>query len=262
MTAAPAPTVTPELKQVLRRLKLGKSLDTLPERLALARSQKLGHAAFLELILADEVERRDRTGTARRASAARLDASMTLQTWDDDTAVTYDRALWADLTTLDFVERHHGAFILGPVGVGKTHLAHALGHIACRRRLRVHADRADRLFKRLKAARLDASHDQEMRRLIAVDLLIIDDFALQSLDAVQTADFYEICVERHLTGSTLLTSNREPPEWLAVMADPLLAQSALDRLQSTAHELIVEGDSYRRRHKPGRPAATTTRKDP
>jgi DNA replication protein DnaC len=258
MTAAPAPTVTPELRQLLRRLKLGKTLDTLPERLALARTNKLGHAAFLELVLADEVDRRDRTGTARRAAAARLDPTMTLDTWDDDTTVTYDRALWAELTTLAFVEHHHGAFILGPVGVGKTHLAHALGHIACRRRLRVHADRADRMFKRLKAARLDATYEQEMRRLIAVDLLILDDFALQPLDAVETADFYEICVERHLTGSTLLTSNREPPEWLAVMADPLLAQSALDRLQSTAHELIVEGESYRRRHKPGR---ATTRKD-
>ncbi|MGH3666303.1 MAG: ATP-binding protein, partial [Egibacteraceae bacterium] len=233
MTAAPAPSVTPELRQLLRRLKLGKTLDTLPERLALARSNTLGHAAFLELVLADEVDRRDRTGTARRAATARLDKTMTLETWDDDTPVSYDRALWAELTTLGFVERHHGAFILGPVGVGKTHLAHALGHIACRRRLRVHADRADRLFKRLKAARLDATHEQEMRRLIGVDLLIIDDFALQPLDAVETADFYEICVERHLAGSTLLTSNREPPEWLAVMADPLLAQSALDRLQST-----------------------------
>jgi len=258
---APAPTVTPELRQLLRRLKLGKSLDTLPERLALARSQKLGHAAFLELVLADEVERRDRTGTARRAQAARLDKAMTLDTWDADTPVVYDRALWGELTTLAFVEHHHGAFILGPVGVGKTHLAHALGHIACRRRLRVHADRADRLFKRLKAARLDASYEHQMRRLIAVDLLIIDDFALQAMDAVETADFYELCVERHLSASTLLTSNREPPEWLAVMADPLLAQSALDRLQSTAHELIVEGESYRRRQKPSRPAAHT-RKDP
>jgi hypothetical protein len=78
---APTPTVTPELRQLLRRLKLGKSLDTLPERLALARSSKLGHAAFVELVLADEVDRRDRTGTARRAAAARLDKTLTLQTW-------------------------------------------------------------------------------------------------------------------------------------------------------------------------------------
>lgn len=81
-------------------------------------------------------------------------------------------------------------------------------------------------------------------------ILIIDDFALHALDALTTGDFYEIAVERHLTGVTLLTSNREPPEWLAQLADPLLAQSALDRLQSAAWELVIEGDSYRRRQKP------------
>lgn len=107
--------------------------------------------------------------------------------------------------------------------MGKTHLAHALGHIACRRRMRVHADRADRLFKRLKAARLDNSHQAELRRLIGADLLLIDDFALHSLDAVATADFYELTVERHLSAATLITSNREPPEWLTQLADPLLA---------------------------------------
>jgi DNA replication protein DnaC len=154
------------------------------------------------------------------------------------------------------------ALILGPVGVGKTHLAHALGHIACRRRIRTHAERADRLFKRLKASRLDNSHEHELRKLIAVDLLILDDFALHSLDPVATGDFYEIAVERHLTGATLLTSNREPPEWLAQLADPLLAQSALDRLQSAAWELVIEGDSYRRRQKPTLTTANTTnRKD-
>ena len=260
MTAAPAPTVTPELRQVLRRLKLGKMLDTLPERLALAKQNKLAHAAFLELVLADEIDRRDRTSAARRARSAGLDPAMTLEAWQDHDHVTYDHDVLAELTTLRFVEDAQAAFILGPVGVGKTHIAHAIGHIACRRRLRVHADRADRLFKRLKAARLDNSHETELRRLIAVDLLIIDDFALHGLDALATGDFYEIAVERHLTGATLLTSNREPPEWLGQLTDPLLAQSALDRLQSAAWELVIEGDSYRRRQKPT-VRNTTKRKD-
>lgn len=254
---APAPTVTPELKQVLRRLKLGKMLDTLPERLVLAKTTKLAHAAFLELILADEIDRRDRSGATQRARTAGLDKTMTLESWDDHDAITYDHDILAELATLRFVEDHQCAFILGPVGVGKTHLAHALGHIACRRHRRVHAERADRLFKRLKASRLDNSHAQEMRRLVAVDLLIIDDFALHALDTTSTNDFYEIAVERHLSGATLLTSNREPIEWLAQLADPLLAQSAIDRLQSSAYELVIEGESYRRRQKP---TITTTRK--
>ncbi len=144
--------------------------------------------------------------------------------------------------------------IVGDVGVGKTFLATALGHIACRRRYRVHFERADKMFKRLKVARLDKSVDAEMRKLVAVDLLLIDDFALHPLDVTETNDFYELIVERHRKGATVITSNRDPSEFLAQMADPLLAQSAVDRIQSAAYELVIEGESYRKRQKPHAPS--------
>lgn len=246
--------ISPDLKQVLRRLKLGKMLDTLPERVTLAKQQHLSHAAFLELVLADEATRRDTTSAARRAHTAGLDPGMRLDTWDDTAAVRYDRTLWNELTGLRFLDGPHGVCLLGPVGVGKTHLATALGHIAVRRRVNVLMLRADAMFKRLKAARLDNSVEAEMRRLTQVQLLLIDDFALQPLDATETADFYELVVARHHKASTVTTSNREPAEWLTMMSDPLLAQSAVDRLTSTAHELVIEGESYRRRQKPTRAA--------
>jgi DNA replication protein DnaC len=239
-----------ELRTILRTLKLGKLLDTLPERITLARQQHLPHAEFLELVLADEIARRETTSAALRARSAGLDPGMRLESWDTTAAVRYDQQLWAELTSLRFLEGSHGALLLGPVGVGKTHLATALGHIAIRRRHSVLMARADKLFKRLKAARLDNSVEAEMRRLAHVHLLILDDFALQPLDATETTDFYELIVERHRKTATVITSNRAPDEWLAMMADPLLAQSAIDRLVSTAHELIIEGDSYRRRQKP------------
>ena len=175
---------------------------------------------------------------------------MRLDTWDESAAIRYDHQLWNELCSLRFLDGPHGALLLGPVGVGKTHLASALGHIAIRRRRTVHMTRADRLFKRFKAARLDNTLDAEMRKLAGVQLLILDDFALQRLDPTATADFYELYVERHQRAATIVTSNRTPDEWLAMMADPLLAQSAVDRLVSTAHELVIEGESYRRRQKP------------
>ena len=91
-----APTVTPELKTLLRRVKLGRCLDTLPERLALANTAGMGHAEFLELVLADEVTRRETTSADRRARAAGLDPEMTLERWDDTAKITYDRAVWSN----------------------------------------------------------------------------------------------------------------------------------------------------------------------
>lgn len=245
--AGPVDPVGADLSRVLRVLKLSGLKDTLPERLALARQHQMGHAAFLELLLTDEVTRRDSRSAMLRAAKAGLDAAMRIDTWDEHADLTYDRTLWSDLTSLRFAEAGTGVLVLGPVGVGKTHLATALGHIAVRRRHSVLFARADKLFTRLRAARLDNTVEAEMRRLTAVDVLIIDDFALRPLDATQTNDFYELVVERHRKASTICVSNREPSEWLAMTTDALLAQSAVDRLTSGAHTLIVEGPSYRQR---------------
>ena len=256
--SAPPPVISPELRALLRQLKLGRCADTLPERLALAKSRDLAHAEFLELVLADEVTRRETTSAALRARAAGLDPDMCFEHWDDTTKVTYDRAVLDELCSLRFVDAGHNALIMGPVGVGKTFVATALGHAAVRRRYSVVFARADVALKRLRSSRLDNSHDAELRKLVRVDLLILDDFALQPMDGLDTADVYDLIVERHRVASTVVTSNREPIEWLGQMADALLAQSAIDRLQSAAYELVLEGESYRKHQKPGLDVGSTT----
>ncbi len=250
-----------DLMRTLRALKLGQMADTLPERLTLARTRSMGHGAFLELVLNDEVARRESRSAQVRARAAGLDPSMRLDTWDEPPDLRYDRALLSDLATLRFTGNGNGVLILGPVGVGKTHLAAALGHIAVRRRLTVHFTRADKLFTRLRAARLDNTLEAEVRRLTRTDVLILDDFALRPLGPTETSDFYELIVERHKRTSTIITSNREPAEWLTMTTDALLAQSAVDRYTSTAHTLIIEGPSYRQRTRPTRPAGVDTRNE-
>lgn len=253
-TVARSETISADLRQVLRNLKLSAVCDTLPERIALATTSHMAYQEFLTMILADEVERRDRAGAASRARTARLDATMVLEAWDDTTESVFDRQLWSELTTLRFVDDVRDLVIAGPVGVGKTFMASALGHIAVRRHYSVLSVRADQALKRLRASRLDGTHDGELRRLIRPDLLLIDDFCLQAMDPSDTADIYDVIVERHRRASTVVTTNREPPgEWLAAMADPLLAQSAVDRLLSNAWQLVVEGPSYRNRQRPGRP---------
>jgi DNA replication protein DnaC len=240
-----------ELRAALRRLKLSPMAETLPERLRLARDRSLPHQDFLELVLSEECERRNQLAVSLRAQKARLDPALRLEAWDETAKVTLDRQLLQELACLRFLEAHHNVLILGPVGVGKTHLASGLGHRACSRGHSVLFVRTEALLKQLRACRLDHSLEREMRRLFAVDLLILDDFGLDTLDPTESRDLYEVLLERHQRRSTIVTSNREPEEWLATMSDPLRAQSVIDRLTNAAYELVLDGESYRRRQKPG-----------
>lgn len=239
-----------DLRATLRRLKLSPVLATLPERLTLARQQKTPHQDFLLLVLRDEVARRDSRATARRAEKANLDPSMNLEAWDTTAKVTFDKALLNELATLRFVEEKAHVGIFGPVGVGKTFLASALGYAACRRGHSVIFVRAERMLKTLRQSRLDNSHEAEIRRLLAADLLIVDDFGLDVMDATESRDAHEIFTERHRAGSMIVTSNRGPDEWLATFNDPVRAQAAVDRFVGNAYDLVLDGESYRPRQKP------------
>ncbi|MDD9942918.1 MAG: IS21-like element helper ATPase IstB [Myxococcales bacterium] len=264
---AASTTLDPELKTALKKVKLGKVIDTLPERLTLARKNKLTYEDLLLLVLRDEIDRRESTATARRAQHAGLDPDMVLERWDETAKVTFDRRVLDELVCLRFIESKRNVVVLGPVGVGKTFLATALGHIACRHRFHVHLTRADDMLRRLKQSRLDNSRDAVMTELTTVDVLIIDDFALEPMTRDESRDIYQLFVERNGRAATIVTSNRDTAEWIATFDDVLLAQSAVDRFVNNAYDLVVEGESYRPRLKPtitGKeqpPAAPITKPD-
>lgn len=242
--------LSPDLKRALKQLRLGRLAPLLPERLSMARERSLDPEELLLTVLTDEIQRRSRHRHARRAKDAGLNPRLVFDEWDRSAKITYDEHLLDELRTLRFVEQHHHVLIMGPVGVGKTMLAHALGHLAIAREMSVHLSTADKLFHRLRASRLDGTHEQELRRLCQVDLLIVDDLALQAMDERETADLYEIVTSRHRTASMVVTSNRDPSEWLSLLADPMHAQALVDRFVNNAYDLVVEGESYRKRQKP------------
>jgi DNA replication protein DnaC len=247
--------ITQSLKTVLKRLRLSGLLLTLPDRIAYAKKTKLSELDFLELLLQDEIDRRDQKNLTQRLGRAGFEEEQTLEAFDWDAPITFDRDRVKDLFSLGFIERQEDALFLGPVGVGKTFLASAIGHAACRAGHDVLFLRADRLFQLLHQSRADHSTEKVRRRLIAPDVLIIDDFGLRRLDAEQSSDLYEVILERHRRSSTVVTSNRTIEEWIPLFDDPILAQSALDRLAHNAYQVVIEGESYRKRQRPGMKAA-------
>lgn len=249
-------SIQPELKTVLKRLKLSPILPTLPDRLAYARKEKLDYAQFLELVLSDEVERRDQKHVSNRLSAAGFEEECTLERFDWSAKIRIDKGRLTDLFGLHFIERKENVVFCGPVGVGKSFLAQALGHAACRANYRVLFLKADKLLKILARSRADNSFDRELRSFISPDLLIVDDFALRKLSNQATSDFYDLLIERHTRSSTIVTSNRSVEEWMAIFDEPLLGQSAMDRFCHRAHQFVIDGESYRKRTAPGSPASS------
>ena len=244
------PDLSPDLKRAMKALRLGQLLPTLPERLRIARERKIDPEDLLLTLLTDETQRRAQQRHRVRAKEGGLQPDLVFERWDPAAKITFDRRVMDDLRLLRFVDEHHHALIIGPVGVGKTMIAHALGHLAIARDLSVHCETAEKLFHCLRACRLDGTHEREIRRLTQVDVLIVDDLALRPMDAHETSDLHAIVCGRHKRASMVVTSNRDPSEWLALLADPLQAQALVDRFVNSAYDLVIEGESYRRRQKP------------
>jgi DNA replication protein DnaC len=254
--------LSPELVQVMKDLRLGQILPTLADRIGLAEKDELPLQDFLLGLFSDEVERRRDTSTARRAHDAGLDPDMVLERWDKTAKVTYDRRVLQELVSLRFVEAQRNVVVLGPVGVGKTFIANALGHVACRSGFNVMLHRGDDLLRLLRQSRLDNSREVLMTELCT------DDFALEPMTRDESRDVYQLFVERTGKTATIITSNRDTADWLAVFDDPLLGQGAVDRFKNNAYDLVVDGESYRSRLKPSidkdgpPPAAPVTKPKP
>lgn len=238
-----------ELKQhllpKLKQLRLSGVLDTLDVRLQQALAEQWTYSDFLERLLEDEVERRNQKQLALRLRRATLNTSKTLETFDFTFNPGLHRQLIYDLATGQFIHDKRNVLLCGPTGVGKSHLAQALAHEACRRGFDVIFTDAHKLLRSLNAGRADNSYERRLLTYTRADLLVIDDFGLKPMQPPAAQDLYDVINERYERGAILLTSNRAPTEWAAWFADPLLASAGLDRLSHRAQVLLLTGASYR-----------------
>jgi DNA replication protein DnaC len=242
------------LGQVLRALHLTGMLDTIEIRLAEARAGKLGHVEFLQVLCEDELARREAAAVTRRIKAARFPSEATLEGFDFAYNKTVPAATIRDLARLEFIEAGEGILLYGPVGVGKSHIAVALGHLAARRGHDVAFTTCSRLLADLAGGHADRSFETRLRRLAKPALLIVDDWAMREFTASQADDVFELLSERsdRPGRSLVLTSNRSPSDWYPLFPNAVVGESILDRVLNSSHHVLLEGKSYRPAKRPGR----------
>ena len=239
--------ISKELKDAITNLRISGMLATLPERIAYAKAKKLSYEEFLELILADEFERREARALNVKINKAGV---ANLVSFDWNTTSQYDRELVKKLFSLSFIEKKQSVLLFGPTGVGKTVLARHLAFSALKAGYSVLFTRADKMFDALKLSILDGSYDRTLRHYLKYDLLVIDDFAIRALSRDEANDLYELIIERHELKSSIFTSARAPEEWQSLFPDPILGNSALDRLAHSSYQILMDGPSIRKQNSP------------
>jgi DNA replication protein DnaC len=211
-----------------------------------AETHGLQHAEWLGLLLEHEVTLRRQKRFEARAKTARLRHNASVEDVDYRAARGLERALFLKLAGCDFIRERRNLLITGPCGVGKSWLACALGHKACREDFSVLYHRMPRLFAALVLARGDGRYAKLLRALARVDLLILDDWGPEQLNAEQRRDLLEIVEDRYDARSILITSQLPVERWYEIIGDPTLADAILDRIIHSAYRIALAGDSMRK----------------
>lgn len=239
-----------QLKTQLKTLKLSGVLENLDLRLLEAQQNQLAYSEFLSMLLTDEIELREMRKVTRLIQKAGLGSEKTLENFEFSFNPSIPAPQIRELATCRFIERGEGVFFIGPTGTGKTHLAKALCHSACRKYYSVAFYSFHQFFNKLEQAALNGQELKLIQYLSKVDLLAIDDFGFKKLSQ-QAAEFlYAVVDARFQRKSMILTSNRAINDWPNIFPDPVIANTILDRIAHHSFQFIIKGQSYRKNFSP------------
>ncbi|HUZ48483.1 MAG TPA: IS21-like element helper ATPase IstB [Candidatus Dormibacteraeota bacterium] len=245
------------VRRQLETLKLTTARERLDEHLQRAAQRELSHLDVLDSLLGDELALRAERGLVTRTKLAHFPTLKSLDTFDIDAQPSLDRKALTELRNMAFIERAENVVLLGPPGVGKTHLAIGLGLRAVQAGYRTYFVTAQDLLDLIRIAQLDGIPGHKQRHLVNVPLLIIDEIGYVQFDRPAATWLFQLIERRYERHSTIVTSNKSFADWSDILGDTTMAGALLDRLLHHSHVLNLKGESYRLRKRKGGASAST-----
>ena len=241
------------LKQRLNNLKLSGFVKSVDMRIEQAIKENMSFLEFLEVLVNDEMINRTTNGNAKRLHKAKFPQNKTLEEFNFSYQPSINKQSIYSLGTCEFIRKKENIAMIGPAGVGKTHLSISLGIKGVLQGYSVLFTTANDMIEDLYMSRADNSFQLKLRKYTGVDLLIIDELGLKKLNQQSVDDFYEIISKRYECNSTIITSNKTFEEWGRILFDPALASAILDRFVHHCNFVVIDGnaESYRMRERQG-----------
>ena len=239
-----------QVLEMIKALRLFGMAETFMSRLAQAKANKLSYEELFMLTLQDQQQAETQSALDRRIKHAQFEEAKSFEGFELKRYSASVNQMVRNLMTGKFIKDQNHVIIMGPVGTGKTHLAQALGLLACQKKKKVCFIRANDLLNKMHQAKADESWMKLFNRYIKYDVLILDDFGLKALSAEQSADLYDLIASLHVKSTLIITTNRTVEGMLDVFHDPIMANAALDRITGKAFQVILDGESYRKKFIP------------